>query len=257
MSTARLVLHQERYEWRAFWRNPAAAFFGAIFPLIFLFIFNLLFGNNEITVPGGRTHASTFYVPAIAAMAVVNSCFTGLAMNAAIARDGGVLKRVRGTPLPPWAYLLAKIIQTSLVALLIVTIVVAVGLLFFGVTLQPRMLPAFVLTVLLGAATFSALGLAVTALVPNADAAPAVVNGIVLPLLFISDVFVRGASAPAWLTTVADVFPIRHLSLALQTAFNPFDPGSGFDTQRLLVLVVWLAIGAVFGRRYFSWEPRR
>lgn len=257
MSIATLVLHQVRYEWRAFWRNPAAAFFGAIFPLLFLLIFNLLFGNNEITIPGGTTRTSTFYVPAIAAMAVVNSCFTGLAMSATIARDGGVLKRVRGTPLPPWAYLLAKIIQTSLVAVLIVVIVVTAGVLFFGVTLQLRMLPAFVLTVLLGAACFSALGLAVTALVPNADAAPAVVNGIVLPLLFISDVFVRGASAPAWVTAVANFFPIRHLSLALQTAFNPFEPGSGFDGPRMLVLVVWLVVGAALGKRFFSWEPRR
>ena len=71
MNTLGLVLHQVRYEWRSFWRNPAAAFFGAIFPLIFLLIFNLVFGNNEITVPGGTTHASTFYVPAIAAMAVI------------------------------------------------------------------------------------------------------------------------------------------------------------------------------------------
>lgn len=257
MSTVGLILHQVRYEWRSFWRNPAAAFFGAIFPLIFLVIFNLVFGNNEISIPGGTTHASTFYVPAIAAMAVVNSCFTGLAMNAAIARDMGILKRMRGTPLPAWAYLLAKIIQMSLVALLIVTIVVIAGLLFFGVTLQPRMLPAFALTVLLGAATFSALGLAVTALVPNADAAPPVVNGIVLPLLFISDVFVRSTSAPGWLSTVANIFPIRHLSLALQTAFNPFEAGNGFDAQRLLVLVIWLVVGAALGRRFFSWEPRR
>jgi len=257
MSTAMMILHQVRYEWRSFWRNPAAAFFGAIFPLIFLVIFNVLFGNNEITVPGGRTHASTFYVPAIAAMAVVNSCFTGMAMGAAVSRDLGVLKRMRGTPLPAWAYLLARIIQTSLVSFVIVTIVVVAGVALFGVTFRWETLPAFAFTVLLAAACCSALGLAVTALIPNADAAPAVVNGIVLPLLFISDVFVRGDAAPAWVHQVADIFPVRHISIALQTAFNPFSTGNGFDGQHLLVIAVWLVIGIALARRFFSWEPRR
>src|SRR5687768_3111733 len=115
-----MVAHQVRYEWRTFWRNPPAAFFGAIFSLIFLVIFNLLFGNEELDLPGGTTHASTFYVPAIAAMSVVNSCFTGLAMGAAVSRDQGILKRVRGTPLPAWAYLAARVIVTTLVAVLMV-----------------------------------------------------------------------------------------------------------------------------------------
>jgi ABC-2 type transport system permease protein len=257
MKTPRMILNQSRYEWRAFWRNPAAAFFGAVFPLILLVIFNLLFGNNEIAVEGGLTRASTFYVPAIAALAVVNSCFTGLAMGASIARDNGVLKRVRGTPLPAWAYLIARIIVTTMVAVLIVAIVIVVGVLFFGVTLRLQALPAFIVTVVLGAACFSSLGLAVTAIIPNADAATAIVNGIALPLLFISDVFVRGEHTPTWVQRVADFFPIRHLSLALQTTFNPFATGSGFDAANVRSLAIWLLVGILLARRFFSWEPRR
>lgn len=258
MSALTLVAHQLRYEWRAYWRNPAAAFFGFAFPLIFLVIFNLLFGNDTITMPGGQSaRASTFWVPAIAAMSVVNSCFTGLAMGTAIARDAGVLKRVRGTPLPAWAYLCARVLLSTLIAVLVIAIVVAAGALFYGATLHARTLPAFLVAIVLGAAACSALGLAVTALIPHADAAPAIVNGIVLPLLFISDIFIPPGHAPAWLATVADLFPLRHLSTALQTAFNPFTTGAGFDRTDLAVLVLWTALGAALARRFFSWEPRR
>jgi ABC-2 type transport system permease protein len=252
-----MVWDQVRYEWRAFWRNPPAAFFGAVFPLIFLVIFNLLFGNEELVLPGGTTHASTFYVPAIAAMSVVNSCFTGLAIGAAVSRDQGILKRVRGTPLPAWAYLAARIMVTTLVAVLMVAIVVVTGSVFYNVDPPTQTLPAFVVTLILGAACFAALGLAVTAVVTNADAAPAVVNAIVLPLLFISDVFIPQDNAPEWLTTVADVFPIRHLSVALQTAFNPFERGWGFEPLDLAVLAVWTLIGGALAWRFFSWEPKR
>jgi ABC-2 type transport system permease protein len=252
-----MVLHQVRYEWRVFWRNPPAAFFGAIFPLIFLVIFNLLFGNEELDVPGGTTHTSTFYVPAIAAMSVVNSCFTGLAIGAAVSREQGILKRVRGTPLPAWAYIAARVIVTTLVAVLMVAIVVLAGALFYNVDPPTRTLPAFIIAVVLGAACCSALGLAVTALISNADAAPAVVNAIVLPLLFISDVFIPPDEAPEWLTFVANVFPIRHLSVALQTAFNPFERGSGFEPLDIAVLALWTLIGGVLAWRFFAWEPKR
>jgi ABC-2 type transport system permease protein len=258
MNALALVWHQLTFEWRAYWRNPAAAFFGFAFPLIFLVIFNVLFGNDTVRGVGGQTiRASTFYVPAIAAMSVVNSCFTGLAMGTAISRDAGVLKRVRGTPLPAWAYLSARVLLVTIIAVIVMAIVLAAGALVFGATLTARTLPAFFVTFVLGAATCSALGLAVTAIVPNADAAPPIVNGIVLPLLFISDIFIPPGRAPHWVSTVADVFPLRHLSHALQTAFSPFTTGAGFERNDLAMLLLWAVIGAVLARRFFSWEPRR
>ena len=257
MSGLTLVLRQIRYEWVAFWRNPAAAFFTFVFPLLFLVIFNMVFGNAEISVPGGTARASTFYVPAIAAMSIVNACFTSLAMSVTISRDAGVLKRVRGTPLPPWAYLTARIGLVTLVALLLITIVVSLGALAYGVSVPTHTMPAFILTVLVSAATCSALGLAVTALVPNTDAAPPVVNGIALPLLFISDIFVRAERVPPWVNRLADVFPLSHISEALQTAFNPFEVGSGFEWTHLAVIAAWGVVGMLLALRFFTWEPRQ
>ena len=172
MNDLALALRQVRYENRAFWRNPAAAFFTFLFPLIFLVIFNLLFGSDELSVPGGTTNTSTFYVPAIAVFSVVNACYTGVAMSVSLARDQGLLKRTRGTPLPAWAFLFGRVAHMPLVAVLLVAIVTAAGALFYDVDVPARTMPAVVVALVVGAAAFSSIGLAVTALIPNANAAP-------------------------------------------------------------------------------------
>lgn len=257
MSGFALALRQVRYENRAFWRNPAAAFFTFVFPLIFLVIFNLLFGSDELEVPGGTTNVSTFYVAGIAALSVVYTGFTGLAMLVTLARDQGLLKRVKATPLPAWAFFFGKLAHMTLTMVLLVAIVVTMGVVFYDVDVPTKTMPAFILALVVGAATFSSLGLAITAAIPNADAAPAVVNASSLPLLFISDVFIPPGQAPDWLIAVADFFPIKHLSEALQTAFNPFETGYGFEPLHLAVLAAWGIGGLLISLRYFSWEPRR
>lgn len=243
MSTAALTLRQFRYENKAFWRNPAAAFFTFGFPLMFLVIFNGLFKE-----------ATQFYVPAIGAFAVISACFTNVAMGVTIARDQGVLKRVRGTPLPAVSYLLGRVLHAIFVAAILVAITVAAGALFYDVD-APGNLGRFLATLAVGAGTFCALGLAITSVIPNEEAAPAVVNAAILPLSFISDVFVDSSQAPQWMQTVADIFPIKHFAQAMLASFDPtFREWSGSD---LLILGVWGIVGLLLALRFFSWEPRR
>lgn len=256
-SLGTLALRQLRYENKAFWRNPPAVFFTFAFPLIFLVLFNLLFGNDKIEYFGRRVSTSTFYVPAIAAFSVINATFTNLAISLTFARQQGLLKRTRGTPLPAWMYLSARIVHAGAVSVVLVAIVAIAGALFYGVEPPRHTLPAFLLTLLVGGFAFSSLGVAMTAAVPNADASPAVVNGVILPLLFISGIFIPLNRAPQWLTTVADIFPVRHLARAMQHAFNPFETGSGLREGDLLVVALWGLAGLVLAIRFFSWEPRR
>ena len=258
MTGARLLVRQLRYERLAFTRNPAAAFFTFFFPLIFLVIFNLIFGNEPIDVEGGTTNTSTFYIPAIAAFSVINACYTGLAVSISFARDQGQLKRIAGTPLPKAAYLGAKIVFMTAIGIVLVVIVTAFGLVFYGVDVPSGTLPAFLLSLIVGAAAFAALGLATTAFIPNSEAAPAVVNAIILPLLFISDVFIPlRDSAPIWLGLVGDLFPVKHLSLAAQAAFDPFEDGSGLRLGHLAVMAGWGVAGGVVALWRFRWEPKR
>jgi ABC-2 type transport system permease protein len=254
-----LAFRQIGYENKMFWRNPAAAFFTFIFPLMFLVIFNLIFGSGDTTARFGgprEVSLSTFYVPAVVAFGLISACYTNIAIRLVFARDEGALKRMRGTPLPSSTYLFAQIGQAIVVAIILVIIVVAFGRLFYDVELPGRTIGAFVSSLVVGAACFSALALAVTAMVPNPDAAPAVVNGTILPLLFISDVFIPLDEAPGWLGTFANIFPVRHLSNALVEAYNPFAAGSGFVRDDLIVMGAWTLVGLLLSVRFFSWEPR-
>ena len=243
MNAAGLTLKQFAYENKAFWRNPAAAFFTFVFPLMFMVIFNGLFQDE-----------TGFYVPAIAAFSVVTACFTNIAMGVTIARDQGVLKRVRGTPLPAASYLVGRVLHAVFIALILVAIVVVAGTVFYEVD-PPSSPGRFLATLAVGSASFCALGLAFTALIPHQEAAPVLVNAAVLPLSFVSDVFIPSEHAPAWMQTLADIFPIKHFAQAMLASFDPsFRTWSNVD---LVVLAVWGVVGLLAAIRFFSWEPRR
>jgi ABC-2 type transport system permease protein len=260
----KLTLRQVKFQNRAFWRNPAAAFFTFAFPLMFLVIFTVLFGNDTICVfrQGGQclqeVSTSTFYVATITAFAIITACYTNIAIGLTFSREEGTLKRLRGTPLPGWSYLSARIAHAVLVAVLLVVICVAFGAAFYEAEVPTSTLPEFLLTLAVGAFTFSALGIAVTAIIPNADAAPPIVNATILPLLFISDVFIPlREDAPAWVTSIANVFPIRHFVEAMLTSFFPTKGVDPLQTTDLLIVAAWGVAGLILAIRFFTWEPRR
>jgi ABC-2 type transport system permease protein len=262
MNDLGLAARQVRFINKAFWRNPFSAGFTFAFPLMFLVIFTALFGNDTTCVVFGlagkcakEVKTSTFYVSAIAAFAIITATYTNLAISVTTQRDAGILKRIHGSPLPAWAYLSARIVHAILVAFLLTLIVVVFGSAFYSADVPGRTLPAFLVTVGLGAGTFSALGLAMSGFVPNAEAAPAVVNFSILPLLFLSDIFIPIQNPNAWYVTVAKVFPPYHFAQAMKTAY--FSPsGTGWSGGDLLVLAVWAAVGVVLAVMRFSWEPR-
>jgi ABC-2 type transport system permease protein len=256
MSDLGLAVRQVRYTNKAFWRNPASAFFTFAFPLMFLVIFTALFGNSTVEVLGREVQTSTFYVSAIATFAIITATYTNLAIAVTFARDAGMLKRIRGTPLPAWAYMFGRIVHAILMALILVAIVAAFGALFYQADIPVRTLPAFLVTIVVGAAAFSAMGLAITAAIPNADAAPAVVNASILPLLFLSDIFIPIQDPNAWYVTVARIFPVYHFAQAMKAAY--FSPtGSGFEWGDLAVVAIWGAAGVILAVLFFSWEPRK
>ena len=246
MSRARMLQRQVAAENRAFWRNPASAFFTFAFPLVFMVILDLVFAT------GGGQEALIFYTPAIIAFSIVNAGFTTLAMSITVARDEGVLKRVHGTPLPTSTYLMARVVHSSAMGLILSAIVATFGAVVFGVAIPWANLGLVLVVLLVGAATFCAWGLAIAGLVPNASAAPAVVNAIVLPLLFISNTFIRIQEGV--LVTIGNLFPIRPFSEMLQALWDPrlgtFQPAS------LLFVAAWGVAGLLVARRTFTWEPR-
>jgi ABC-2 type transport system permease protein len=177
-------------------------------------------------------------------------------MQVTVLRDSGFLKRVYGTPLPVWLFLGSKIIHLTIVGLILIVIVTLFGWLFYGVTLPSNTLVSAVCSIILGLCTFSSLGLAITTVIPNANAAPAIVNASAIPLLFVSDVFIPLENAPEWLIYISAIFPVQHLSRMFLSAFDPFVIGSGFEPKHMAIVAIWGIAGLAIAIKRFSWEPR-
>ncbi|MGI9033757.1 MAG: ABC transporter permease [Acidimicrobiales bacterium] len=255
MSTAKTAVQRVRWEQKEFWRNPAAAAFTFAFPLMFLIIFTAINGGSTIPVKGGKVKFAQYYVPAIVAFGLISACYTNLAFSLCIRREQGLLKRMRGTPLPSTLYLGGLVGSVIVVSLVLSVLTIALGLAFYGVTFPGRYL-GLVLTIAIAAFCFSALGVAVSTFVPNEDAAPAIINFILFPLLFISGTFgeIRDSSA---LGKIAAVFPVRHLNKQMIRVFNPHIGGSGMHAADVAVLLAWGVVGLAVAVRRFRWEPRQ
>jgi ABC-2 type transport system permease protein len=233
-------------------RNPRAMVFTFAFPLILVVLFSALNGNAKIDSYGQHIRFAQFYTPAIAVFSLVTACYTTVVMGLANARDQGLLKRVRGTPLPMPIYLGAWVASAIAVGLGGVLLLFIVAVPAFDVHVYVSKLPEAIVSVLLGAACLSALGVAVASLVKNADQAQPVVQLTFLPLSFISGIWFPLDGAPDWLVTVAHIFPLSHLVQSFSSAFTP---GGGWQPGHLLVLVAW-TVGALFvAVRRFRWEP--
>jgi ABC-2 type transport system permease protein len=249
-----LVLHQFRYDQKIFWRNPASVFFTVMLPVIFLFIFNVIFGGDPIEELGIDT--STYYVPAITALAVISATFVYPAISVTRQREAGVLKRLRGTPLPNWVFIAGRVGNAIVISLIMVVVVTAIGRVLYGVEVPGSTLLAVVVTLAVGAAAFACMGFALTVAIPTEDAAPAITNAIALPLYFLSGIFIPETEIPNGVLHVADAFPVRHFFEALFAAFDPQTSGAGFELGHLAVVAAWGAAGLTAAVLAFRWTPR-
>ncbi len=189
---------------------------------------------------------------------MISASYTNLAMTITIRRDSGILKRLRGTPVPASSVLGGLLLNAIVVSAVLTAVLMAVGMLFYDVTF-PGHWPALIVSLVVGAASFCAIGVAVSCFIPNADAAPAVVNGILFPVLFLSGVFFPLQDTSV-LARIADFFPIRHFVNAIFAAFDPrlpHGPTHGWAWSDLAVVAIWGVAASIVAVRRFQWEPRR
>jgi ABC-2 type transport system permease protein len=246
-SALALTWRQYRLERRLFWRNPSAAFFNFLLPLLFLGFFGAIFADNQKNLD--------VIVPGIAGMSVMSTTFSALAFNMTNLRELGVLKRMRGTPLPPGAYLGAIALNAVTNTVVQLTIIIVAGKLLFG-TGWPRDWAELVVFTAVGVVCFASLGVALSHAIPNFDSAPAYVNAVFLPTIFISGVFYDADNAPKWLLSVAEALPLKHLIDGLSGAMVK-GTGLARDAPGLAVIALWAVLGVVLAIRGFSWESRR
>ena len=244
---AALTWRQYRLERRMFWRNPSAAFFNFLLPLIFLALFGAVFAGSREDL--------NVVVPGIAGMSIMATTFTALAFNMTFLREQGVLKRIRGTPLPPGAYLCGIGLSAVTNTVLQIAIVVVAGRLLFGLG-WPRDWLELAVFVAAGVVCFSALGVALSHVIPSYDAAPVYVNLIFLPAILISGVFYDVQEAPAFLRDIAEGLPLKHLIDGLSGAMVT-GRGLSDNLSALAVIGLWTAVGLALAVRGFSWDQRR
>ena len=248
-----LVAHQARFDLLAFLRNRQARFFTIALPIIFLVIFVSVFGNDRIGPQNVK--ASTYYVPGLSALGVIAGSFVNLVISITAQREAGILKRRRSTPVPAWVLIAGRALVAIVVALAVMTVLLLIGRFAYGVHLPSETLPGVVLTGIVGAMTFCCLGYALSTAIRSADSAQPMVQAIMLPLYFISGVFIPNVSLPHWLRDVAKVFPVQHLAAGLRHAFDPATRGAGIGWSDLGVLALWGAVGLAVALRRFVWTP--
>ena len=249
-----LVLHQARFDLRGFLRNRQARFFTLALPLLFMVIFNGVFGND--VVGPGPMKASSYYVPGIAALGVIAASFVNLVISITAQREGGILKRRLATPVPAWVLVGGRTLTAVGVSLVVVAGLLAFGRLVYGVKLPTSALPGIAFTAIVGSITFCVLAYAISTVIQNEDAAQPTVMAIMLPLYFISGIFIPNINLPSWLQHVASVFPVQHLADGFRHAYVPGAHGVGIVWSDIGVLAIWAVIGAAAAVRRFSWLPK-
>jgi ABC-2 type transport system permease protein len=242
-----LTWRQYRLERKMFWRNPSAAFFNFLLPLLFLI------GGGAIL--HGNQHQLNKLVPAIAGMSVMSTTFTALAYNIVFLRERGVLKRIRGTPLPAGSYAGGVAANAVTNTALQIAIVVIAGRVFFGIG-WPKDWAELIVFVVAGVVCLAALGVAFAHVIPNFESTAAYVNAVFLPVVFVSFYAFDSASAPEFVRNVADALPLKPL---IDGLYGAMVTGTGLQSNldALAVIGLWGAGGLWLAIKGFSWEQRR
>jgi ABC-2 type transport system permease protein len=229
-----------------------------VFPLILLVLFNSIFasGKNSTTkFHGAAIDAAAYFTAGLAAYAIALQTFTQLSVSVTSQRESGQLKRLRGTPMPPWTFIASLVLRSVLLVAAMITALLVVGALAFGVSIRGSGLVGVVVYAVLGTFAMATLGVAITALTPTADAASSVGPFSIVILSFISGVFIPVEVLPNWLESIGRVFPLAPLADGMQRSIAT-GSGTGLTASNVALLAAWGLVGLVLAARTFRWEPQ-
>jgi ABC-2 type transport system permease protein len=248
----RLLVDQSTYAGRELWRSRVALIFTFLLPLVWLVLIGIMAGNDAVDSTTG-VRVMQFVTPTAAVIGMLFAAYPPTAYSLGQAREQGILKRLAGTPLPSWAYLVGRAAAAFLLALAAVVVMLLVGVIAYDVQVIWRTLPATIVTVSVGIVSFTMLGLAVGAIAPSASAAQSIATGTAVAAAFASGLFTIGLQIPEWLDALAGLLPVQPLATALKNQFNPFLEGNGWDLEALAMMAAW----GVAGLLVAVWALRR
>lgn len=246
----RIFFHQLRAEQKLFWRTRELAFFTFLLPILFFLLLGSAYGDDEIDGVSGYQ----YLLAGMIGYGAASTTFAGLALLLVIRRESGVLKRLRATPLPPETYVAAVLASIILIFFVEAVVLIALGRFAFDVPLAGSF-SSLVIVLLIGAGSFAALGIGLTALIRSAEGSSAVVNALYLPLSFISGAFFSEDAFPQALQTLAALLPLSHL-IQLTRDVMIYDDTVWDHLGNVAVILAWGLVGLVVAIRGFRWEPR-
>ncbi|MFK3984919.1 ABC transporter permease [Micromonospora sp. NPDC050397] len=258
---AALGLRQGRLELRQFLRSRESVVFTMLFPVVLILIFASIF-EGEI---GGGVRFTQYFVTGMIATGLMTVGFQSLAIQIPIERDRGVLKRLRGTPMPKWVYFVGKIIMVTVIGVAETVLLLAVAVLLFDLDLPDTGTKwlTFAWVSVLGITACTLCGIAFSSLARSGRSAPSTVTPVALILQFISGVFFVFTDLPTWMQQVAAIFPLKWMCQGLRSVFLPAsfgaqEPAGSYELGKVaLVLAVWCVVGLVLCLRTFRWTTRR
>jgi ABC-2 type transport system permease protein len=253
-SDLKLVGRQIYYEQMNFWLNPIAAVFTIGFSVVFLILLASSAGNSHSSTLGG-VRVVQYYVPAFIAYGLMATCFTTLTTSLVVRREMGLLKRLRLSPLPTWVLLAAIVVNAVIITFVQVVLLLLIGRFGYQVAF-PHNVAALVVALLVGAAVFTALAVAVSTLIPNQEAAGPVVSIVFFVLLFLSGLWYP-IDPHSGLAQFSAWFPIRHLIVAVYATFDSRPGVSGWSWRDIGDMAIWGAVAIVVAARRWSWAPHR
>jgi ABC-2 type transport system permease protein len=248
-------------ELKQFFRAKEQVVFTFTFPAIILVLLGSIFDKEY---PNGVTAGQVFAASMIAA-GVVATSFNNLGINVALDREDGTLKRLRGTPMPPAAYFVGKIVLVAVAGIAEVVLLLAVGMLLFDVALPASAGKwlTFVWVFVLSVVSCSLLGIVIASIARSAQSAAAVVNVPYIALQFMSGVYITIDSLPAWMRDIGALFPIKWAAQGFRSVFLPDSmmtreaAGSWELGKTALVLGGWCLLGLVLCLLTFRWTNKR
>jgi ABC-2 type transport system permease protein len=251
------------YEVRAYFRQGDTVFFTFLFPVVMLTIFSVSFSNASFgqTADGDEITAAWFYLPAMLAAGVLLSGVQNLAIDIALEKSDGTLKRLAGSPLPVVSYFIGKLGQSFTTGLLQAFVLLALSFSVFQVPLpdDPTVWLTFAWVFSLGVLTSAILGIALSSVPRSGKSATAVVIPITLVLQFISGVYLRFSDLPEWLQGLAAVFPLKWMAQGMRSVFLPdelvvLETGESWNLPGIATaLGIWLVVGLIVTRLTFRW----
>jgi ABC-2 type transport system permease protein len=250
------VLHMTKYALRAFARNRRARVFALVMPVVLLIMFDAIFPSDaHTTVAGVQVSLANYYVPSVVVLALTTNAFAALAGTIVNQRETGVLKRRRATPVEPWVQIASQTLTALTTAAGVTALVIAIGALAFGVTVPAGGWLALVLGLVLGAVAFCGVAFALATVIDSVETLQPAVQAVLMPVFFISGVWVPTSELPDWLQSLASMLPVEHVSDILHRAFAPGALSTGKVAADLAVLAAWALAGALVAVQRFSWLP--